>query len=257
MCPQSLSLSRSFSRFLALFFFSRQVDVDLAARTVVARVIDAQGRAVLERQWAMDEINLSKLQMPMGLREDGASFAWANRTYATFNDTTTNNNKDSETKVVCVPHRGEASRFVQALGYAFALVVFLLPLLAFALQLASLPTKLRQLQSWAAQKEPLGLELLKLQSCASEWAARAPGLKLRRRFGSWALRESSTGKKLKKLRSWASSKGPVEFKLRKLEEPGSKLRKLANTREVQKLRGGLRRALEKASSAQGRISAGL
>jgi hypothetical protein len=235
------------------------VDVDLAARTVVARVLDAQGRAVLERQWAMDEIDLSKLQVPMGLREDSASFAWANRTYGAFsgNDTTTTNNKDSETNVVCVPHRGEASRFVQAFGYVFALVVFLLPLLALALQLASLPTKLRRLQSWVAQKEPLGLELLKLQSCASEWAARAPGLKLRRRFGSWALRDGSTGKKLKKLRSWASSKGPVVFKLRKLEEPGSKLRKLANTREVLKLRGGLRRALEKASSAQGRISAGL
>ena len=242
----------------SLFFSSSsssQVDVDLAARTVVARVLDTEGNAVLERTWAMDELDLSMLHAPIN-----NEFLSSNNHSRDLNfSTNVDQFSNFEPSVACVPHRGEASQFVHVVGCMFTLVLFLFPLLASVLQLAALPRKFQRIQSWAAQtKEPIGQEIQKLQLRASAWAAaRAPGLKLRRRFGSWVLKQGATGLKLKRIRSWESFKGPVVLKLKKLESPEGKLRKLASTREVLKLRGGLRRAIEKASSSRSRISAGL
>jgi hypothetical protein len=251
------------------FFFTSlvsQVDVDLAARTVVGRVLDVNGNSVLERTWAMDELDLSKLQAPPSNQGnyDGANTFSPSSTIHTHDDFNGNFSAydqflNAEPSVACVPHRGEASLFVRVVGYLFTVVVFLIPLLAFVLQLASLPKKFRRLQSWAAQtKAPIGHEIQKLQLCANAWAAatRAPGLKARRRFGSWVLKQGASGLKLKRIRSWESFKGPVLLKSKKLDSPSLKLRKLAGTREVLKLRGRLRRAIEKVSSSRSRISAG-
>ena len=226
-----------------------EVDINLAARTVTARVLNADGQPVLERTWGLDDINLSKLNAPLrghhGPLGSSSNFSFdSNRPTSAARSSTV-----AEPSVLCTPHRGKAHPAAQAVGFALALLVFLLPLAALALQLAALPGALRTLQSWAAQPCTPGSEQLgavpttfRAELCA--WAAqRKPGLKLRKRLRAWAL-QKGPGSKLRKLR-------------KKLQGPETNLRKLAGTREVVKLRGGLRKALEKASSARGRISAGL
>lgn len=120
-----------------------ELDVDMAAETVTARVLNEAGRPVLEQTWHFAELDFGNVLDPQPAQNEAC--ARLNKTASTFSpsflfpssmgeDTGTHPFAHAQQRhsqaVTCVPHRGNANPTAVFFGHFAALAIFFVPYLA-------------------------------------------------------------------------------------------------------------------------------